>query len=55
MRPEEVPEELIEILDRRAGKAHSRFGSAVSALAEILTRYDQLRTTPDDNNPKESS
>jgi hypothetical protein len=41
--PEEVPAELIELLDLRAGRTHSRTGSVVAALAEILTRYDELR------------
>lgn len=56
MTPDEIPDELIEILDRRAGKKHSRTGRVLNTLAEILTRYEQLRSTPtDDNNPKESS
>lgn len=37
MKPEEVPQELIGILDRHAGKEHSKTGSVVAALAEILT------------------
>lgn len=43
MTVDEIPQELIDILDRRAGKKHSRSGSVVSALAEILTRYEALR------------
>lgn len=43
MTPEEVPAELIEILDRRVGKAHSRNGPVVAALAEILTCYEEMR------------
>lgn len=43
MKPEEIPQELLGILDARAGKAHSRQGPVVAALAEILTRYDELR------------
>jgi hypothetical protein len=44
MTPEEVPGELLEILDARAGKAHNPLGSVVTSLAEILTRYDELRS-----------
>jgi hypothetical protein len=43
MAPEDIPQELIDILDRRAGKKHSRTGSVVDCLAEILTRYDEMR------------
>lgn len=43
MTPEEVPRELIEILDKAADKKHSRTGSVVTTLAEILTRYEELR------------
>jgi hypothetical protein len=39
----EIPQELIDILDSRAGKTHSRRGSVVTCLAEILTRYDEIR------------
>jgi hypothetical protein len=42
MTPEEVPAELKDILDRRAGKTHSQTGTVMQALAEILTRYDEL-------------
>ena len=41
--PEDIPQELIDILDERAGKKHSRTGSVVAALAEILTEYDRLK------------
>lgn len=41
--PEEIPEELLEILDQRAGKQHSRQGSVVRCLAEILTRWEEVR------------
>lgn len=43
MTPEDIPQELLDILDARAGKQHSREGRVVAALAEILTRYDELR------------
>ncbi len=39
MTPEMIPAELVEILDARAGKAHSRTGPVLAALAEILTRF----------------
>jgi len=40
---EEVPQELINMLDGLAGKKHSRNGRVVGALAMILTKYDELR------------
>lgn len=46
MKPEDVPQELIAILDRAAGREHARTGSVVGCLAEILTRYDELRAGP---------
>lgn len=45
MQADEVPQELIDILDRRAGKRHSRNGPVVSCLAEILTAYDEMGVT----------
>lgn len=47
MTPEEIPQELIDILDERAGKAHSLAGPVVAALAEILTRYQQIAPAPE--------
>lgn len=47
MTPEEIPVELKEILDRRAGRVHSATGSVMRALAEILTRYEEMRTNGD--------
>jgi len=44
VKAEEVPQELIDILDKRAGKTHSRTGVVVECLAEILTRYDEIRS-----------
>lgn len=43
MSPEEIPQELLDILNTRAKKKHSREHSAVSCLAEILTAYEELR------------
>ena len=43
MTPEEIPAELLAVLDERAGKTHSRTGSVVRCLAEILTAYDELK------------
>ena len=37
-----VPQELVDILDERAGRQHGRTGPVLSALAEILNAYDQL-------------
>lgn len=42
MEPQEIPQELIDILDARAGKVHGRNGVVIRTLAEILTRYDEL-------------
>lgn len=39
---EEIPGELVEILDRRAGREHSRDGSVLRTLAEILTRHEDI-------------
>lgn len=40
---DEIPQELIDILDERAGKKHSKTGSVLKTLAEILTRYEEIR------------
>lgn len=42
MTPEEIPDELKRILDERAGKVHSANGAVMRALAEILTRYEEM-------------
>ena len=39
MRAEEIPQELLDILDHHAGEVHSRDGKVVAALAEILSHY----------------
>lgn len=46
MTPDEIPQELIDILDKRAGKKHSRSGPVVATLAEILTAYEQGKRLP---------
>jgi hypothetical protein len=43
VKPEDVPQELIDILDARAGREHSRTGSVVSTLAEILNLWELIR------------
>ena len=43
MEARDIPQELVDILDERAGRKHSREGSVVTTLAEILTRYDELK------------
>lgn len=43
MTGEEIPQELIDMLDGLAGKKHGREGRVVAALARILTRYDELK------------
>lgn len=47
MTPEEIPQHLVDILDQRAGKTHSRGGPVLAALAEILTaaEADMARST----------
>ena len=47
MSPEEIPQELVDILDKMAGKQHSREGKVINCLAEILTRYEHIRTDYD--------
>jgi hypothetical protein len=39
----EIPQELVDILDARAGKVHSRTGVVLTTLAEILTKYEEMR------------
>jgi hypothetical protein len=43
VKPEEIPAELVAMLDQTAGRTHSRNGRVVTALAAILTRYEELR------------
>lgn len=45
MTPDQIPQELIDILDRNAGRKHARTGSVIRTLAEILTAYDQLKAS----------
>jgi hypothetical protein len=40
--PAEIPQELVDLLDERAGKRHSREGQVLATLAEVLTRYDEI-------------
>lgn len=54
MEARDVPQELIDILDERAGRKHSREGSVVSTLAEILTRYEETRKENKGNAPAQS-
>lgn len=39
-----IPQELVDIVDRDAGKQHSRSGSVLASLARVLTRYDEMRS-----------
>jgi hypothetical protein len=41
--PQDIPQELIDMLDADAGKAHSRTGPVLTSLARILARYDEIR------------
>ena len=43
MNAAEVPQELKDMLDAAAGKAHSREGSVMRVLAAILTRWEEIR------------
>ena len=43
MTEDEIPQELIDILDARAHKVHKRQGVVVTTLAEILTKYDEIK------------
>jgi hypothetical protein len=45
----EIPQELVDILDARAGKIHSRTGVVLTTLAEILTKYDEMRNDGTDS------
>lgn len=40
---DEIPQELINLLDKRAGKKHSKDGPVLRVLAEILTKYEEIR------------
>jgi len=42
MKVEEIPQEIIDILDEAANKKHSKEGIVLQTLAKILTRYDEL-------------
>jgi hypothetical protein len=42
--PEEIPPELVGMLDADAGKTHSATGRVLTSLARILTRYDEIRS-----------
>jgi hypothetical protein len=42
VKPEDIPQELIDMLDDAAGKKHSRTGSVMTALAAILTRHREM-------------
>lgn len=44
--PKDIPQECIDILDKRAGKKHSREGQVVSTLAEVLTKWEELKSAP---------
>lgn len=41
---EEQFEELLSIVDARAGRRHSRDGLVAATLREVLERYEQMRT-----------
>ena len=43
MRVEDLPPELLEIVDRAAGRKHSAGGAVAQCLAEVLSRLEQIR------------
>jgi len=40
----DIPQEIIDLLDERAGKKHSRDGIVLTTLAEVFTLYDEMRS-----------
>jgi len=50
MTPQEIPQPVVDLLDERAGRRHSREGSVLRTLAEILTLYDRL--SAEENPPR---
>lgn len=42
MEAKDIPQELRDILDKAAGRKHSETGQVMTALAEILTRYEEI-------------
>ena len=44
MQSEDIPQELVDLVDKRAGKQHSRDGIVLTTLAEVLTKYDEIKT-----------
>ncbi len=43
MTTEEIPQFIIDYLDAVAGQPHSRNGRVLTALAQILTMYDEWK------------
>lgn len=48
MMKKEIPQEIVDLVDKRAGKKHSAEGSVMSTLAEVLDTYDQFKLRSDD-------
>lgn len=46
MKPEHIPQELRDILDKDAGKKHSTHGPVLATLAKILTRHSEMLVPP---------
>jgi hypothetical protein len=42
MRVDEIPPEIIDLMNERAGKIHRKDGEALTTLAEILTLYRKM-------------
>lgn len=43
VRVEDIPPEIIALVDERAGRVHSAEGRVLSALAEALEMWDRIR------------
>jgi hypothetical protein len=42
MTADEIPQELLDIVDSAAGKVHSRSGPVAACLAAVLTRHAEM-------------
>ena len=52
MSPWQVPQELLDMLDKDAGKRHSREGPVVASLARILTRHEEMLLEEVEDHPE---
>lgn len=54
MKPADVPQRYLDMLNQAAGREHSRTGSVVACLAEILTEYLGAAPDPDPSDELEA-